>query len=175
MMEKGKTTDVHEWTGPTGVKFREVREPSGTFYRDSTPRAVIDALEVARMRGQRVRLFLGNRETGQDWCEENDVTGYIGRSTGPIRVALLLPKRTSRGGGAILVDSIVRLIVAGVEVYRHPEYNAPEFQVNALAEDEYGLRKHGYTCTVTGTGANFKTAKQAHHYADFMKGLRATR
>jgi hypothetical protein len=32
-------TDVYEWTGPTGVRFKQERSPAGTYYHDTTPAA----------------------------------------------------------------------------------------------------------------------------------------
>ena len=84
---------VHEWTGPTGVQFRDVREPSGTYYHDTTPRAVINALEAAYNSGERIRLWYGDRETGRGWHDENDVCGTVGRSTGWLKTALLIANR----------------------------------------------------------------------------------
>src|SRR5580704_12602052 len=53
-------------------------------------------------KNKRVRIYLGDPETGRDWGEENDVTGFIGRSTGREPVLLLLPGNRSHGGGDIL-------------------------------------------------------------------------
>ncbi len=171
--------DVYEWTGPTGVHFRDIREPSGTYYREGTPRAVVDALESAMHSDARVRLFLGDKETGKDWCDEYDVAGRVGRTMGPICAPILLHSQRSIGGGIILTDCIVRLMVNGREVYRHPKYTAPEYTVHAIERGakigKVDLREAGYTCTVEGTGANFKTAKQAHRYAAFMRGERASK
>ena len=78
----------------------------------------LPAVALAALAGtdRRVRLFLGDPETGRDWGEENDVTGYVGRSTGPSKVPLLLATRRSMGGGAILVDCVLRMLVDGCEI-----------------------------------------------------------
>ena len=162
---------THEWTGPTGVKFVDVREPSGTFYRDTVPRAVIDALESARMSGARVRLFIGNMKTGECWGDEYDVVGCIGRSMGPIKVPILLHNSNSHGGGAILCDCIVRLMVNGRDAYRHPGYKLPEYTVRRNT-DEY---KHGLAfgaSDANGVVARFKTEKSANNWVKFMRGER---
>ncbi len=170
---------VHEWTGPTGVKFRDVREPSGMYYHDTTPRAVIDQLERARAYNLRIRLFTGNRETGKEWFAEHDVCGRVGRSMGPIRIPLLIHNSQSRGGGAILTDCIVRLFVDGKEVYRHPHYKEPKFTVREIAGaatcGKINLRADGYTHAVDIDGknhANFKSLVQAERWIAFMRGER---
>jgi hypothetical protein len=164
---------VHEWTGPTGVNFRDVAEPSGTYYRDTTPREVINALELARKSGARVRLFLGDKETGRDWCEEYDVTGTIGRSTGPVKIPLLIASRRSHGGGAILTDCIIRLLIDGREVYRHPKYHAPEFVTRLIDPPS-----DGYAACVLANGkecAQFKTLAAAFRWVAFMRGERMSK
>jgi len=114
---------VYEWTGQTGVHFRDVCQPSGTYYRNITPSEVIRLLEAAWESQARVRLYYGDRKTGRDWGDTCGVYGRIGRSTGPIKVLILLAQRRSTGGGEILCDCIVRLKVNGKEVYRHPKYH----------------------------------------------------
>jgi hypothetical protein len=168
---------VHEWTGPTGVKFRDVREPSGTYYHDTTPRPVIDWLEIARERRSRVRFFYGRN--GKDWHEENDVCGYVGRSTGRIPIALIIANNRSLDGPGILCDCICRLIVDGKEVYRHPKYRGGKFTVRAIRKGErvgkVNLLNDGYTHTVEINGerhANFKSAIKAMRWLDFMTGNR---
>jgi len=160
---------IHEWTGPTGKKFRDIADLSFTYYRDTTPRAVIDAIEHARETRARVRLFYGDAETGRDWGESYDVTGRVGRSMGLIKIPLLIPTSRSMGGPAILCDCIVRLIVAGREVYRHPNYHQPEYTIRH--EGPGDLRKRVYADGKTNI-ANFRTQRQAERWIAFMKGER---
>jgi hypothetical protein len=182
---KAENPQVHEWTGPTGVKFREVREPSGTYYHDTTPRLVIDALEHARENGHRVRLFTGDTNTGKQWFDEYDVCGTVGRSMGPIKTPLLIANSRSTGGGAILTDCIVRLLVNGREVYRHPKYKTPVFSIREIGPDEmpptdrcypkHSLRSMGYTHAADIDGknhANFKSLAKAQRWVEFMQGKR---
>lgn len=159
---------TYEWTGPTGVKFKDVRELSGTFYHDTVPRAVITALEKARASGARVRLFIGDNDTGECWGDEHDVTGRISRSMGPIKVPILLRNSNSSGGSAILCDCIVRLMVDGRDVYRHPDYRLPEYTISPSKLNEY-------KCEVAdkkGTVARFKTEQSAINWIAFMRGER---
>jgi len=165
---------VHEWTGPTGVQFRDIREPSGTYYREGTPRAVIDALEAARVSRARVRFFYGDRETGKGWLEEYDVTGRIGRSTGRIPIALLIPTRRSTGGGGILADCIVRLIVQGRgEVYRHPGYEMPSIITGPEGKHaDLPFAAWVNTRSDEQPHARFRTMAAADRWAAFMRGER---
>ena len=104
---------------------------NGTAYHESTPDAVVNILEDARnsSRGTRLRFALGDTETGKDWNEIYDVNGYIGRSTGSVKIPLLISKTTSHGGSGILDNCIVKIERKRqgergyTEVYQHSKYH----------------------------------------------------
>lgn len=171
------TPKIHEWTGPTGVFFREIQEPSGTYYREGTPRAVISALEIQRVAGNRVRFFLGDPETGAQWHEENEVSGYVGRTTGEIKMAILLETKNSSGGGIIMTDNILRLLVDGREVYRHPKYVDAKITLHNIEPIKV---PSGPALTVRvdidgNEWANFSARTKAERWKAFMEGKRMTR
>lgn len=102
---------------------------TGTYYHVNTPEAVISELEKARAFGRRIRVFYGYTETeadgepGTSWDEENDVVGYVGRSTGSVKVPLLVYNKRSTGGGALLDHCIVAILgQGGGWLYRHPAF-----------------------------------------------------
>jgi len=161
-------------------------ERNGTSYHAETPLVVVDALESARLNHSRIRLFMGDVATGKDWGDENDVTGTLGRSTGTIKVPLLIHNSRSMGGGALLDHCIVRLIVAGREAYRVANYVAPVLRAREIDSEETcgttNLRAAGYTHAVDrdhGKGwenqANFKTKRAAKNYLQFMLGERGSK
>lgn len=107
-------------------KYRVV---NGTYYRDKTPQAVVDILESHRNSGRRIAIHYGYTEhdgggpTGRDWLEEYDMRGKAGRSTGRIKVPLIIPDDDS-GGPAVLDHCIVRIRDGrGRDAYRHPQYH----------------------------------------------------
>lgn len=83
--------------------------PVGTWYSDKTPADLQRTLNELMKSKTRITLDLGDPETGESWGECYDITGYIGRSMGPKKVPLLLPRSNSTGGGAILVDHILSI------------------------------------------------------------------
>ena len=114
-------------------------------------------------------MFLGDTETGRSWHEENDVYGWVGRSVGPIKVPILLRIRKSRGGPAIMDNCIVRLLVDGREVYRHPNYKMPDIEIFEVGYDE----KLPWEARLDGEAhARFETREKAQRWADFMRGFR---
>jgi hypothetical protein len=148
-----------------------------THYDEGTPPDVIRVLEEARITGDRLRLFYGDKDTDRDWGEENDVTGYISRSTGPVKVPILKATRRSSGGPAILTACIVRIIRCGRgDQYRHPRYHRPYYFVHSCKDD--ALRAKGLTTEVTADGtvvARFKSQPSAYRWIAFMTGQRMTK
>lgn len=157
-----------EGSGELKVHEYLVMASTDTWYHGGTSPAVIEELEKARIFHKRVRLWLGDPETGKNWHEENDVIGSIGRSMGPIRIPLLIATSRSMGGGGISTDCIMRLMVNGREVYRHPKYveavytmedsDLPEYATNVKIDGELHAR--------------FKTREKAERWVAFMKGER---
>lgn len=101
---------------------------NGTTYGGQTPKAVIDILELHRgAREARLRLTYGDPDTGQAWDGEPD-TGYIGRSTGTVKIPLVIHNSRSIGGGGVLDHCIVRIeTAAGKHVlWQHPKYQPPK-------------------------------------------------
>lgn len=104
--------------------------PLGTFFHHQTDKKVRSILETARKRGQRLRLFYGDVGTGKDWLEEIDVLGTIGRSSGVLKIPLLISDNED-GGPGILDHCIVRVLDAdtGKELYRTSNYQLPKFSI----------------------------------------------
>jgi hypothetical protein len=146
---------------------------NGTAYKIDTPEKVVSILENARNNRTRIRVFYGDSETGKDWMEEHDVIGYIGRSTGRIKIPLLIPNGRSSGGGGILDDCIVKITQNKEVVYQHYNYNIGDFRIKQITDDN--LIKQGYTHSVLdneNAGGYFKSEAKANNYKFFMQGLR---
>lgn len=148
----------------------------GTWFDNRTPTAVRNILEQYRKEDGKLRLFYGDRNTGRCWMEENDVMGRIGRSTGKMKIPLII-EDGERGGPGILTGCIVRIIDAETreELYRQKNYHLPEMEVRPVESD---LSKKGYTHGVwvknkQGTfenHANCRSFGQTAQYAAFLSG-----
>ena len=100
----------------------------GTSYKKGTPEKVIEILDrFMNDKSRRLRLDYGDKRTGKNWGETNDIVGYIGRSSGKFKIPLLIKTINSHGGGAILTDSIIKIEYANKELggllYKHPKYH----------------------------------------------------
>jgi len=131
-------TETHQFNGAS-VTYK-VSDDS-TYYSQETPDELIEVLERARLNKTRLKIYLGDRKTGKDWMEEDSKLGKIGRSTGPIKIPILIKNVHSHGGGAILTDCIVKLSTSpgGIVLYQHPNYYKPEMKV---VEDGDGKYSH---------------------------------
>jgi len=108
----------------------ETETPINKFDSRASPE-VVRVLAQARRNRTRVRIYYGNTVTGQPWNEEHDVTGYVGRSTGRIKIPLMVHNTRSLGGTAILDSCIVRIATARGKrtLYQHPSYKAPQVEI----------------------------------------------
>lgn len=141
---------------------------NGTAYHAETDQYVINQLEKARYNKSRIRIFFGDTETGKDWLEENDTIGTIGRSTGNIKIPLLIRTSSNYGGGALLDHCIVRITVDKWEVYRHENYHLGELTI-----EDSDIEGYSHSVLVDGeVQANFKTLEKVENYILFLKGER---
>ena len=125
---------------------------------------------------RRVRIWYGDRQTGESWNDEYDVTGTIGRTNGQIKIPIILNNKRSLGGPALLVGSIIRVDdiegkktlwkvsgfhVSPMEIILFPEQK--DYPYAVMQNEDNGVRVNV---------ANFKTENQAQRWIDFMNGKR---
>ncbi len=143
---------------------KEHKKVGSLFFHKETPDEVCDIL--AKYRGDfrnRLRIWCGDTETGEAWEEEYDTMGFVGCSTGPQSVPLLLATRRSLGGGAILDHKIVAIqdITGNKWLYKHPTFSVGVWEVV------------GTTVTHNGKAyAACETMEKASRLAEFMAGRR---
>jgi len=89
------------------LKGKKYNVVGGTYYDLETNDEVVNVLERCRMNNTRVVLDYGDTTTGKSWNERYDVTGRIGRSSGRIKVPLLIHNKRSTGGGMVLTRCII--------------------------------------------------------------------
>lgn len=139
-------------------------------FDDRTPVGVVKSLLRAMKWHTKIRIFYGDWQSGDDWGEEYDVIGYVGRSSGWMKIPLLLPCRRSTGGGAILDRCVVKIMdVSSKEVlYEHPEFKCKKYEIGPSDLPQYGA-----AVFVNGeVVARFSTSEKADRWVAFMEGRR---
>jgi hypothetical protein len=169
-----KTAEVKEKLSNGNTIIYQQLE-NGTCYHAETPEEVVKILEHARQTRQRIRLFYGDRETGKDWNEEHDTAGTIGRSTGTVKIPLLINNTRSTGGPGLLDHCIIKITAEGRTLYQHPNYHTGTWTTGAPPNriGKTDMKKAGYTAGVYKDGenhANFKTQAQADRFMKFITG-----
>ncbi len=115
----------------------------GTYYHVGTPDSLVHILEKARTNKTRVKVYLGDAVTGKDWMEESDKMGFIGRSSGPIKIPIIMKYEGAPGGTDLMPENIVKLSTAyiGTVLYQTKNYHQPSMELveDGDGEDNYAI------------------------------------
>lgn len=124
---------------------------------------------------RRVRIWYGDVETGRSWNEEYSVTGTIGRSTGNIKIPILISNARSYGGRSLLDDCIIRIddIKQKKILYKADNFHVEKLEVEIELGSEYPYKvMQNKDSGEVQNVANFKDSKRALRWIDFMNGDR---
>lgn len=104
---------------------------NGTAFHEKTDEKICAILDRYINNRNRLKLYYGDVETGRDWYEEMDTAGRIGRSTGTVKIPLLIATKRSTGGGSILDHCIVKIkdTETGIVLYQNVNYQKPSFEI----------------------------------------------
>jgi hypothetical protein len=138
-----------------------------TWFSAGTPAKLEHLLESLRKERTPVRLFYGDPQTGLDGMDCWDTVGTVGRTMGPMKSPLLVPKGDC-GGGVISTNRVIKVVAlaSGWALYKHENYHVPELKIEASD-------MAGYPHRVTANGktvANFKTTAKACNWLAFVSG-----
>ena len=139
---------------------------NGTAYHMETSNEIIGILDRVLNTKQRIRVFYGDINTGICWNDEFETMGYVKRSTGRIKIPLLIPKVNSFGGGGLLDHCIIRITQDKKVLYSHPNFTTGEWEIKEVKK-EYPFDAYN---NLSGNSASFKTRKQAERYIQFITG-----
>ena len=92
-----------------GVDGKTYRVAEGTWYHKDTLDDVILNLSLCRDNHTRIVVDYGDVKTGRSWNEVYDTQGHVGRSTGPIKIPLLIFNSRSLGGPGMLEHCILSI------------------------------------------------------------------
>ena len=138
-----------------------------TYFDPATDPKAARGLERCRENGAKVRLIQGDTETGRTWLDEHDVVGRIGRSTGTLKVPLLVEPGAD-GGTAILSACLLAIVDwrSGEFLFRHARYRAPDLLIRPSDDAERPWDVLHDERVV----ARFQDIGKAGAYVAFMRG-----
>ena len=143
--------------------MKDYKVVEGVSFYQETNESVINILLDAMKHKDRIRVFFGDAESGEDWCETFDTMGTIGLSQGPAKVPLLIHSIRSMGGDAISTDSIVKITRNKKVIYQHPNYNCDiKIDGDYIVDDNGENISHFWT----------KDENKRKRFFEFLKGTR---
>ena len=101
-------------------------------YNSKTPDKLCRKLDYLFIKRTRIILNYGNVDTGESWGEIHDITGTIGRSTGVIKIPLLIYNSASYGGGAINDSNIIEIKESAGKKVMYSVLPPPPKEVNIV-------------------------------------------
>lgn len=150
---------------------KEYKIAYGFYFHKDTNDEVIDRLAKAYSMQSRIRIYYGNTKTGHCWMDEYNMQGTIGRSTGQIKIPLMIANSRSTYGPGILEHCIIGIQFKNQWLYKHEKFNMPEMTIAKSDMSEYAEM-------VLFDGeiqARFKKIGQAERYVEFMQGKRMSK
>ena len=91
------------------VNGKQYKVVNNTFYHIETADKVLEVLESVRRDRTRILVDYGDTKTGVSWGDVNDIRGYVGRSTGSVKIPLLVYNSRSYGGGALSTNCLIKI------------------------------------------------------------------
>ena len=137
-------------------------------YHAETSTEVVKALEYARIRNKRVRIYLGDPVTGKCWNEEHDIFGYVHLSRGHEALfPILVHNKSSYGGGSLLDHCIIKIRESkgNMVLYQSSNFQQPNIEIKPSTETGYS-----YSVYIDGSlYSNHKTERQAKLLSNKLK------
>lgn len=117
------------------------------WYHIDTPNEVIRILNTAYENREttRVRLFFGDKDTGKDYGQIYNTLGYVKRTIGNYKIAILTSRKDSPTGDSIEADLIVKITIDKQVVYQHPKYNIDVSGKEPIMADYLLGKRNNYT------------------------------
>lgn len=91
------------------MKEKEYKVVNDTSYDSRTPDDLVRLLEKVRLEKMRIVIVYGDVETCKPWEEVIANRGRIGRSSGSVKIPILIKTDRSMGGEGILDHCIIQI------------------------------------------------------------------
>lgn len=144
---------------------------------DNVDDSLMDILLKARACHFCIRVWYGDSETGKSRNEEYNIIGRVGRTTGRIKIPILINNSRSLEGSTFFVGSVIRIddIEDKRSLWQLPNFHVEDMKVYEIFGYEnykYQVAKLSEDSGKWEVQASFKTEKQACDWIAFMRGER---
>lgn len=158
--------------------MEHLSEYKGLWFHENTAVEVKNCIAESYNTKRKIRIHYGCTVTGGLWLEEHDVIGKIGRSTGEVKIPLLI-EGNSDGGGGILDRCIIGIQDAKTKewlyrskVYTEPDLNIRPCNVSITRKGKPVKLTHIVVRGAYEEQAAFESLEKAKNYIAFMRGER---
>jgi len=144
------------------VNEKQYKVLDNTYFHLDTPDNLCALICELISKEIKIKVFLGDPKTGENWNEEHDTIGTIGKSTGTIKRPLLVPIR-AYGGSALMTDRVVAIYtLKDRHNTRKCLYKCDKFKFSNIVIQEGNLPEYPYSVYIDGElYSNHKTERSA--------------
>jgi hypothetical protein len=152
-------------------EFRRAQIGTAPTSWPALPREAIQVLESLLVSGAPVRIWYGDKATGEAWPDEYHVAGTISRTGGKIKAGMLVPHGAQ--GGSPLMDCLIAIMTGpGRFAWKHPSFDPGTWTVERN-EDPGTCAFYPFETRHNGQiHGRHKTELSAQRLAAFMRGER---
>lgn len=130
-----------------------------TVYKEVIPTKLKNVIENCINNRIRIKVNLGDTETGKSWNEEHDTTGYIGRTTKGYPI--LIYNSRSHGGSLLMCENILKIQTTngGQILYKVENFKPSVFEIR----ENNKLKGYSHSLFIDGIiYSNHKTLDSAN-------------
>lgn len=139
------------------------------LFKGYTKPEVQQAITKAHEDKTKIRIFYGDGDTGQAWCENYGVLGYVKPSRGLESIPLIVQSKRSKGGPMIVMELLVGIFNTdtGQPMYAHKNFETGIFTYKKV-DNMYVVRRQFSNETRGSMMEMFETSDKANKYCQFM-------
>lgn len=83
------------------------------WFKNDTTMEVANIVDFMYQTGKRYKIYSGCTETGRVFAEEYDTVGTVSKTTGELKIPILITRKGNHGGAAISTGSILAVKEVG--------------------------------------------------------------
>lgn len=131
------------------TKYKQIGE---FFFEEGTDEQVANVVNRMYQTKKRYKVYFGCVDTGKVYAEEYDTIGTVGKSTGQIKIPLMITRKGNMGGGALLPSLIVavREMDTNYFIYKHSKFVEPTVEIKENTSPDPSLKEYKFETYFNG-------------------------